>query len=155
MLLYLSVFGGCFCPLRFPHNRNNKTFVTQLNFQNPFHNQSENKYFTRSIQDCIPPANIDRINVVYCHGACTLAMHVAPGHACPPAIAHPPCHACPLDHTCPPAMHAPLPPAMHALNTPNPCPPPCMPPCHTLPLDRILDTRFCKILPYPNFVAGG
>ena len=90
------------------------------------------------------------------------AMH-APCHACPPAThvppaMHTPCHTCPPCHACP---HHAWPPAMH---TPFlACPLPHMPPCHACP-PAMHALPHCgqnswhtllKILPCPNFVAGG
>ena len=94
---------------------------------------------------CMPPAMH-----APCHACPAPPCHTCPSHACrlpctPPGLyapnhAWPPCHACPLPyrlphHVYPPAMHAPLPGMpLHGQNS-----------WHTL----------LKILPCPNFVAGG
>ena len=72
-------------------------------------------------------------------------------HAGPPAM-HAPCHAHPLP-CMPPSMHAP--PAMHAPHHTHTtlathAPLPCLPPCGQNSWHMLL-----KIIPCPNFVAGG
>ena len=92
---------------------------------------------SRSVCHICPPCH----TCLFCH-ACHPAMHAHLPHM-PPTM-HTPYHAYPLPHM-PPAMHAP--PAMHVPC--HACPLPCTPPpvnsWHTL----------LKILPCPNFVAGG
>ena len=115
---------------------------------------------TRTLTNCI----------LWCLGGSVRGMH-APCHACPPTThaplphtphIHAPCHThtlprmTPTTHdppTCmPPAMHTPC----HACPLPHMPPLPHTPPCHAHPptVDRILD-MLLKILPCPNFVAGG
>ena len=112
---------------------------------------------------CMPP----------CH-TCPPAMHT-PCHICPPAM-HTPCHICPPATHAPPATHEP--PATHVpchacplphIPTCHACPPPHMPTCHAsphhtctpathappLPCGQNYWHTLLKILPCPNFVAGG
>ena len=99
---------------------------------------------------CMPPATHTPLPCM------PPAMH-APHHT------HPPCHACPPPCT-PPTMHAPLPcmPPHHTLPC-HTCPPPHTlphathaPPYHACPSPGQNSWhRLLKILPCPNFVAGG
>ena len=102
-----------------------------------------------------------------CH-TCPLAMHAPPPTMHPHPTTHAPCHACPstvpapLPCKTPSTTHAP---PHHAC--PLPCthptthaPPPCIPPCHPCPPTPLPHGQnswhmLLKILPCPNFVAGG
>ena len=119
--------------------------------------------------ECVPPAHWPYLVVSAKHAPC---------HTCPPATHAPPathtplpcmlpCHACPLPHMPPlPTMHAS--PLCMPLPRMSQLPLPCMPPPHTPPAmhapPRLHMPPPCgqnswhtllKILPCPNFVAGG
>ena len=126
---------------------------------------------------CIPPAHWPYLIAIHtppphtppCH-ACPHACHL---HAChllctPPAthplpcMPHPFCHAHPLP-CMPPAIHAPLPcmPPRHACphhtHTHPWTPPATHTPCHACPPPPGQNSwhTLLKILPCPNFIAGG
>ena len=130
---------------------------------------------------CTPPPHMPPAMHVPCHACppchtyplpCMPPPHMPPCHACPPAM-HTPCHACPppctpchvplLPHT--PPMHAPL--GMHVPTTHTTpathAPLPHIPCCHAHPPAMHAPPHcgqnswhtLLKILPCPNFVAGG
>ena len=93
---------------------------------------------------------------VSCSICCS--MH-APCHACPPAM-HAPLPRMPPCHACPPAMHVSLAThtPCHACSTAMyaPLPHTHPPPCHAWsPCGQNSWHTLLKILPCPNFVAGG
>ena len=131
-------------------------------------------------QECIPvgfvpPAHWPYLIISYAlpphNHACPPTMHPPPAtthtpgnHACPLATTHTPKkpHMLPHNHACPPATTQPPPPPQHACPWQACTPPatmhappgyhacPACPPCGQNSWHTLL-----KILPCPNFVAGG
>ena len=115
---------------------------------------------------------VSRISLYPMHAPQSNHAHPPSNHACPPQSnhAHPPPgsnHACPpcdqphmlprSNHACPPREQPCMPPGSnHTCPTPQeqPCTPPLEQP-HMPPLWTECGHTLLKILPCPNFVAGG
>ena len=135
-------------------NNGNVSYGCKTKVSIPSHVHQKNSFLTRMHSSNMCTTR----SLTICHTCPMPATHAAPAmHAPPPrhtqspamyAPPHPsPCHACPLPHT-PPTTHAPPtthPSSHHAHTLHHPCPSCGQNSWHAL----------LKILPCPNFVAGG